>query len=232
MLKRKLTEIGSFWYRNLIYPFVRMDLECRTKSIMKQGSYLHGGSVLEGRNYIGKKTTLNHTFVGFGSQVNDRGDLTDARIGRFCSIGTGVATAIGRHPLDEHASTHTAFYDASAPLGFTYVKETTFEDAKYVDETERVQVVIGNDVWIGNDVRIFPGVTVGDGAVIGTGAVVTKDLKPYGIYAGVPAKLIRKRYDDETIDALLALKWWEKDEAWLKEHSTEFTDVKELIRNA
>ncbi|MBR6452357.1 MAG: CatB-related O-acetyltransferase [Lachnospiraceae bacterium] len=199
---------------------------------MKQGSYLHGGCVLEGRNYIGKKTTLNHTSVGFGSQVNDGGDLTDARIGRFCSIGTGVATAIGRHPLDKHASTHTAFYDASAPLGFTYVKETTFQAAQYVNEEERVQVMIGNDVWIGNDVRIFPGVTIGDGAVVGTGAVVTKDLEPYGIYAGVPAKLIRKRYDVGTIDALLDLKWWEKDEEWLREHSAWFADVEELIRNA
>ena len=92
--------------------------------------------------------------------------------------------------------------------------------------------MIGNDVWIGNDVRIFPGVTIGDGAVVGTGAVVTKDLEPYGIYAGVPAKLIRKRYDVGTIDALLDLKWWEKDEEWLREHSAWFADVEELIRNA
>ncbi|MBO4902894.1 MAG: CatB-related O-acetyltransferase [Lachnospiraceae bacterium] len=209
-----------------------MGIECKTRSVMRPGSYLHGHSQLAGRNYIGRKTVLCHTTVGFGSQVNDAGDLTDTRIGNYTSIGTHVSTVIGNHPLDEHAALHTAFYDASAPLGFTYVSKSTYCDTQYLDEKERIQVRIGNDVWIGNDVRILSGVTIGDGAVIGTGAVVTKDAEPYGIYAGVPAKLIRKRYDDETVAALLAMKWWDRGEDWIRSHIDLFANVEELLRKA
>ncbi len=230
MLKRKLTEIGSTVYRHLFYPFVRIIVELKTKSIMRPGSYLHGGSVLEGRNYIGRGTVLKHTTVGFGSIIHDHGDFSNTRVGRYNSIGPDVATILGRHPLDKHVSTHTALFDASSPHGFTYTDETTFQAENFLDEAAGVQVIIGNDVWIGNDVRILSGVTVGDGAVIGCGSVVTKDLEPYGIYAGVPAKLIRKRFDDKTIEALLKLKWWDRGEEWIRSHIKQFADVEELVR--
>ncbi len=230
MFKRKMTEIGSALYRNLFYPFVRLILELKTKSIMKPGSYLHGKTVLEGRNYIGRGTVLKHTTVGFGSIIHDHGDFSDARVGRYNSIGPNVATILGRHPLDQHVSTHTALFDASAPHGFTYTDVTTFRAEEYLDEKAGIRVIIGNDVWIGNDVRILSGVTIGDGAVIGCGAVVTKDLEPYGIYAGIPAKLIRKRFDDETIEALLKLRWWDQGEDWIRSHISQFENVEELIR--
>ena len=231
MLKRKCTEIGSVIYRNLVYPFVRLIIELKTKSIMRPKSYLHGGSKLEGRNYIGRSTVLNHTTVGFGSIIHDHGDFSHTRVGRYTSIGPDVATVLGRHPVDTHVSTHTAFCDASAPHGFTYTNESTFDATLYLDTKEGVQVIIGNDVWIGSGVRILSGVTIGDGAVVGTGAVVTKDLEPYGIYAGVPAKLIRKRFDDETIAALLKIKWWNRGEDWLREHIGQFADVKGFVKN-
>ncbi len=231
MLKRKCTEIGSVIYRNLVYPFVRLIIELKTKSIMRPKSYLHGGSKLEGRNYIGRSTILNHTTVGFGSIIHDNGDFSNARIGRYNSIGPNVATILGRHPLDKHVSTHTALFDASAPHGFTYTDETTYNAVTYLDEEAGVQVIIGNDIWMGNDVRILSGVTIGDGAVIGTGAIVTKDVEPYGIYAGVPAKLIRKRFDDETIASLLKIKWWDQGEDWIREHIKQFADVEEFIKN-
>lgn len=230
MLKRKLTEIGSSLYRNLIYPFVRPFIEIKTKSVMRPGSYLHGGSVLEGRNYIGKATVLNHTTVGYGTLVHDNSDISNTRIGRYCSIAPRVITILGSHPLDKHAAMHTAFYDKDKPHGYTYTDTTTYQSYKYADEAAGAQIVIGNDVWIGADARILDGVTIGDGAVIGTGALVTKDIEPYGIYAGVPAKLIRKRFDDETIKALLELKWWDRGEDWIREHIRQFDDVEELIK--
>ena len=70
--------------------------------------------------------------------------------------------------------------------------------------------VVGNDVWIGQNVTILPGVHIGDGAIIGLNSVVTKDVPPYTIVAGNPAKIVRKRFDDELIDLLLKLKWWNK----------------------
>ena len=110
MLKRKLSELGSVLYRRICYPFIRMGIECRTYSIMKQGSYLNKGSVLEGRNYIGKEVLLSNVRVGYGSVVNNYSDISNAVIGRYTSIGARVTVALGSHPLDEkHAALHTAY---------------------------------------------------------------------------------------------------------------------------
>ena len=84
---------------------------------------------------------------------------------------------------------------------------------------------IGNDVWIGSHVLILDGVSVGDGAIIATGAVVTKDIEPYSIYGGVPARLIRYRFSQERINYLLNFSWWNKDEDWLFNHIKEFSDT-------
>lgn len=77
-------------------------------------------------------------------------------------------------------------------------------------------IVIGNDVWIGYEAVIFSGVTIGDGAIIGTRALVTKDVPPYTVVGGVPAKPIKRRFDEETTEKLLNLKWWDFDEEKIK----------------
>ncbi len=79
-------------------------------------------------------------------------------------------------------------------------------------------IIIGNDVWIGYEAIIMAGVTVGDGAIIGTRAVVTKDVPPYTIVGGVPAKVIRKRFSDDVISTLLEAKWWDWPEEKIKKH--------------
>lgn len=229
MFKRKIEEIGSGLYRNLVYPFKRIALEKKTGSIMKQHTYLFGGAKLMGRNYIGKRTVLKNTEVGYGSYVNDDCILHDTRIGKYTSIGNCVKTELGNHPLDKHVALHPAFYSTAAAQGFTYVSEDSFEEFNYLDKENGIQVVIGNDVWLGNDVKLLGGVTVADGCVIGAGAVVTKDTVPYGIYAGVPAKLIRKRFDDDKIEALLKLEWWNKGEDWIKSHINDFASPEDIL---
>ena len=217
MIRRKLEEAGSVLYRNLCYPFVRMGVEARTHSIMKQGSYLNKGSVLEGNNYIGRNTCLSNVRVGYGSYVNSGCDMSNTRIGKYTSIGAGVTTELGSHPLDgKHAALHPAFYSTEAALGYSYAVRDTYKEMKYLDEKEHIQVVIGNDVWIGNRVSILEGVTIGDGAVVAAGALVAGDLEPYGIYAGVPARKIRSRFSGDRIKALLESKWWDLSEEEIK----------------
>lgn len=96
----------------------------------------------------------------------------------------------------------------------------------------REKTTIGNDVWIGERVTILSGLTIGDGAVIGGGSVVTKNVGPYEIWAGNPARFIRKRFDDETIIRLEALKWWDFDDDKLKEISSSVTDVMAFLKKA
>ncbi len=209
MIERKLKEVGSALYRNICYPFVRMGVESRTRSIIKQGSYLDKGTELEGRNYIGRDVRLSNVRLGYGSYVNSDCDISNTRIGRFSSIGTRVTTELGSHPADgKHVALHPAFYSSAGALGFTYVEGDSYDEMKYLDEESHIQVIIGSDVWIGNNVSILEGVKIGDGAIVAAGSLVNKDLEPYGIYAGVPAKKIRDRFPEDTVKALLEKPWW------------------------
>ncbi|TKV73110.1 type B chloramphenicol O-acetyltransferase [Rhizobium sp. AU243] len=129
-------------------------------------------------------------------------------IGSFCSIGSGVAFIMAGNQghRNEWISTFPFFFMPEVP---------EFENAGngYLPAGD---TVIGNDVWIGSEAIIMPGITVGDGAVIGTRALVTKNVEPYAIVGGNPAKTIRKRFDDDSIAMLLEMKWWDWPAARLK----------------
>ena len=124
------------------------------------------------------------------------------KIGKFCSIACGAKFLFtsGNHTM-QSLSTYTF------PIFF----EEWGLDPKDIRSAwdNKGDIVIGNDVWIGYEAVVMSGVSIGDGAIIGTRAVVTKDVAPYTIVGGVPAKPIRKRFDDETIKALQALRWWD-----------------------
>ena len=126
------------------------------------------------------------------------------KIGKFCSIACGAKFlfASGNHSL-KSLSTYT-FPIFFGEWGL---------DVKNIRDAwdNKGDIVIGNDVWIGYEAVIMSGVKIGDGAIIGTRALVTKDVPPYAIVGGVPAKPIRRRFDDETIEKLLTLRWWDWD---------------------
>lgn len=153
-------------------------------------------------------------FAGFNSVMN-------AKIGKFCSIGSNVSIGPGRHPI-EYVSTSPVFYSAYKQCGFT------FADKSYYNEMGTVK--IGNDVWIGANAVIFDDITVGDGAVIAAGAIVTKDVEPYSVVGGVPAKFIKKRFSEEIIDKLLNYKWWDKNQDWLTNHYKEFHNIEQFVK--
>lgn len=159
--------------------------------------------------------------MGRYSYSGDSTHITDAVIGSFCSIGSGCQIGGGGHPLDT-VSTSPAFFKGRNFLGIS------FSSIPYVKSET---VVIENDVWIGDGVYIKSGIHIGNGAVIGAHAVVTHDVGSYEIVAGVPAKMIRKRFDDETIQALIELQWWNWDEKKLKKNGIYFDNPERLINH-
>lgn len=194
-----------------------------------RGSVISRSSQFEGQNYVYSKSYIRGCKFGYATYVAENSQLVNVKIGRYTSIGSRVLTISGNHPTAHVVSTHPAFYSLRKQSGFTYVSKQKFQENKQVNETDAI--VIGNDVWIGNDVRIMEGITIGDGAIIATGAIVVKDVPPYAIIGGVPAKIIRFRFTDEEIKFLLELQWWDKDVEWIKSYAEMFEDISKLQKS-
>ena len=177
-------------------------------------------SIFGGYNRIGNGTFFSGS-IGYGSYMG-QDCCVSAEIGKYTCIANGVVTAMGRHPTRNWASVHPAFYSLQKQSGFTFTDKALFEESKG-------RVKIGNDVWIGTRAIITDGVTIGDGAIVAAGAVVTKDVEPYTIVGGVPAKPIRKRFTDEQIAFLQDLNWWDRDAEWLKNNSALFQNIETLM---
>ncbi|MBP5343803.1 MAG: CatB-related O-acetyltransferase [Alphaproteobacteria bacterium] len=141
-------------------------------------------------------TVGEHSYIG----PRFRCDSIETSIGKFCSIAADVTIAPGQHPID---------WLSTSP--FQYATSNQLVPHQRLDNWmhNHTPAVIGNDVWIGCYAIVQDGVHVGDGAIIGSNAVVTKDVPPYAIVGGVPAKVIRYRFSPEIIEKLLKLKWWD-----------------------
>lgn len=146
-----------------------------------------------------KKTVLHNVQLGKFTYIAG-GKSGNACIGSFCSIGPEtIVGGLGRHQTS-WISTHPIFYSTRGQAGLTFSDEDLFDE---MPKTE-----IGNDVWIGARSIVLDGVRVADGAIVAAGAVVVDDVEPYAIVGGVPARLIRFRFDDKLIPELLSWKWW------------------------
>lgn len=177
-------------------------------------------SHFEGANKIYPYTQFAGV-MGYGSYIGPYCRI-EANIGRFTSIAPYVRINRGSHPYTyPYATTCPMFFSTRLQNGHTFANRMVFNELK-------TPVTIGSDCWIGENVFMAGGLTIGDGAVVLAGAVVTKDVPPYAIVGGVPAKVIKYRYDEETIRFLLDFKWWDKDIKWLRQHWQLLCDIEKL----
>lgn len=189
-------------------------------------------TVFEGYNTVFDNCLVINSLLGFGTYIGDGSHISSARIGRFCSIAENVRIAIGNHPTSVFVSTFPSFYyNTESQIGFTFHEgNSLFEGLnRYPKGEKEYQVVIGNDVWIGCNCLILSGVKIGDGAVIGAGSVVTKDVDPYSVVAGVPAKVIKYRFEEEQIHSLNSIKWWNWPIDKIKSRYTSFSNIDSFI---
>ncbi len=133
------------------------------------------------------------------------------------------------HPTRGFISTSPAFHLGRAMID-TYVEQDVYEPYEHTElNGAQWDTIIGNDVWIGTRTMLIGGIHVGDGAIIGAGSIVTKDVPPYAVVAGNPARVIRYRFEEETIRKLEKIKWWNQEDTWLKENAVLFRNVDEFM---
>lgn len=171
---------------------------------------------------IGRKSSVNDSKIGSYTYICDNSMLDNCEVGNFCSIASNVQVISSTHPTDSFVSTSPVFHSLQKQCGITFVKERKFEEILSVGGRT---VKIGNDVWIGQNAIIMGGKTIGNGAIIAAGAVVTKDVPDYAIVGGVPARLIRYRFDEDTIIKLNKSEWWYRPIEWIKSHSHDFSNI-------
>ena len=150
---------------------------------------------------IGARTGVVETEIGDYSYICNDSDVIYCTIGKFCSIAAQTRINPGNHPLDRAALHHFTYRSAQFDMGE--------DDPSFFEWRRDFRVTIGHDVWIGHGATVLPGVTIGTGAAIGSGAVVSKDVPPFTVAAGVPAKPIRQRFPKDVREGLLEIAWWD-----------------------
>ena len=178
------------------------------------------GTVVSRKAAVAAMSRLYNSSVGDFSYIGSNCIIISTSIGKYCSISGNCIIGPAEHPMD-WAATSPVFLDGANMLkeNFHYHHYTCYSITH-----------IGNDVWIGEGAYIKGGCRIGDGAVIAAKAVVTKDVEPYAIVAGVPAKLLRRRFDDKIVNKLSELKWWNLNEKLIKERlASVVNDVEKFV---
>jgi len=167
---------------------------------------------------IGPRVSLMEAEVGDYTYFAGDTSAVYCKIGKFCSIASHVRINPGNHPQWRVMQHHCTY--RRVQYGFD-IKD----DEEFFQWRRNHNVEIGNDVWLGHGVIVMPGIKIGTGAVVGSGAVVTKDIPPYAVSVGVPAKVVKKRFADDIIEKIIATKWWDWDRKTLEDRFRDFLEI-------
>ena len=206
------------------------------KKIKRKIIHLYESRELRKYVQVYDNCTINQSTFEGKNTVNSNSSVLNSSIGLCTYIGDGSYishTKIGNHPTSVFVSTFPSFYyNTESQIGFTFHEgNAIFDGIKRFPEGENdFQVVIGHDVWIGCNSLIRGGVKIGNGSVIGAGAVVTRDVPPYSIVAGVPAKVIKYRFTREQIDFLEKIQWWNWPMEKIQKDYMFFSNIEDFIK--
>ena len=195
----------------LSYIWAKIIKKIRGAAIVN--SYVHPTSKVESGSQFANSTMGKYSFCGYDCDIND------CSIGAFCSLANNVIIGGGAHPI-EWASTSPVFYNN---------RDSVKKKFSRFEREPHKRTIVGNDVWVGRSAIILQGITIGNGAIIGAGAVVTKDVEPYTIVAGCPARILRKRFSEDIIEGLLASNWWELNDNELEKCALKVRSPKDFI---
>ena len=193
-------EPGYRYFERYFHSGESSPVEAAEPAIHKDAQ-LHD-SILGPWTRVGARTSFSEVSMGAYSYIVNDSSATYSEIGKFCSIARDARINPGNHPTWKAALHHFTYRSRSYELG-------PEDDMDFFEWRRAHRVVLGHDVWIGHGATVLPGVTIGTGAVVGAGAVVSKDVPPFTIVGGVPAKPIRERFPKDVQDGLLALSWWD-----------------------
>jgi len=200
-MKVKLTEPALQWLADHKIYF-----HAKGATRLRHGDRLEFRDDLEVEPYIG--VFSGNAICAMGFMSSSLAPLPrKLTIGRYCSISAGLVAQMAAHPLD-HVSTSPVTHNVNGQLIQQFLSDNPEARPTFTPTLPKPSPVIGHDVWIGLQVTILPGVTISNGAVVAAGSVVTRDVGPYEIVGGNPARLIRKRFPDELIAELLETEWW------------------------
>lgn len=169
--------------------------------------FLHDGCSIDDASFgayveIGQGSRIAHSSIGDYSYCDRFADIANTAVGKFANIAAFVRIGATDHPMDKASLHHFHYRSAS------YFDDAA-DDADWFAHRRTRRTVIGHDTWIGHNAQVRPEVTIGHGAVVAGGAIVTKDVAPYMIVAGIPAKPLRARFSEPIAKRMLALAWWD-----------------------
>lgn len=207
--------LHNLFFRKIEYLFFKILKKSRGKSVSSSSIVCATSKIESGSSFINSSLGRN-SFCGYDCNI------INTEIGSFCSIASNVTIGGLAHPMH---------FVSTSPVFLSHKDSVKNKFARH-DYLPVIKTIIGHDVWIGDGVFVKAGVSVGTGAVLGMGAVVTKNVDPYTVVAGNPAKIIKKRFDNKIIQSLLETEWWNKDDVELSKLGPYINDPEEFIKKS